>query len=135
MFEHLHFFSVAYVSRSGGMSNELNNIISKATNGVLEGVAIGGDRYPGTTFMDHIMRYQADPDVKMIVLLGEVGGVEEYEVCEALKNGRISKPLVAWCIGTCAGWYFTYSYLILMTSHWGRLPAIFLCFSIQLSSF
>ncbi|KAG8235731.1 hypothetical protein J437_LFUL016366, partial [Ladona fulva] len=94
--------SVAYVSRSGGMSNELNNIVSKATNGVLEGVAIGGDRYPGTNFMDHIMRYQDDPDVKMIVLLGEVGGVEEYDVCEALKDGRITKPLVAWCIGTCA---------------------------------
>jgi ATP citrate (pro-S)-lyase len=45
------------------MSNELNNIISKATNGVLEGVAIGGDRYPGTNFMDHIMRYQANPKV------------------------------------------------------------------------
>lgn len=37
--------SVAYVSRSGGMSNELNNIISRMTNGVYEGVAIGGDRW------------------------------------------------------------------------------------------
>ena len=36
--------SVAYVSRSGGMSNELNNIISLNTDGVYEGVAIGGDR-------------------------------------------------------------------------------------------
>ena len=36
--------SVAYVSRSGGMSNELNNIVSQTTNGVYEGVAIGGDR-------------------------------------------------------------------------------------------
>lgn len=97
--------SVAYVSRSGGMSNELNNIISKATNGVLEGVAIGGDRYPGTNFMDHILRYQEDPQVKMIVLLGEVGGTEEYAVCAALKNGTITKPLVAWCIGTCAGMF------------------------------
>ncbi|XP_055601325.1 ATP-citrate synthase isoform X2 [Uranotaenia lowii] len=97
--------SVAYVSRSGGMSNELNNIIALTTDGVFEGVAIGGDRYPGTTFMDHILRYQADPDAKMIVLLGEVGGVEEYEVCEALKDGRITKPLVAWCIGTCAGMF------------------------------
>lgn len=95
------------------MSNELNNIISKATNGVFEGVAIGGDRYPGTTFMDHIMRYQADPAVKMIVLLGEVGGIEEYEVCEALKSGHITKPLVAWCIGTCAGVYF----LFILCSH------------------
>jgi ATP citrate (pro-S)-lyase len=84
------------------MSNELNNIISKATNGVYEGVAIGGDRYPGTNFMDHIMRYQADPQIKMIVLLGEVGGTEEYDVCDALKEKRITKPLVAWCIGTCA---------------------------------
>ncbi|XP_057322341.1 ATP-citrate synthase [Microplitis mediator] len=97
--------SVAYVSRSGGMSNELNNIISKASNGVIEGVAIGGDRYPGTTFMDHIMRYQNNPDAKLIVLLGEVGGVEEYEVCEALKSGKITKPLVAWCIGTCASMF------------------------------
>lgn len=94
--------SVAYVSRSGGMSNELNNIISRTTDGVYEGVAIGGDRYPGTTFMDHIMRYQEDPEIKMIVLLGEVGGVEEYEVCEALNQKKITKPLVAWCIGTCA---------------------------------
>ena len=49
--------SVAYVSRSGGMSNELNNIVSLNTDGVYEGVAIGGDRYPGTTFMDHIKRW------------------------------------------------------------------------------
>lgn len=97
--------SVAYVSRSGGMSNELNNIISKASNGVLEGVAIGGDRYPGTTFMDHIMRYQNNPETELIVLLGEVGGIEEYEVCEALKSGKITKPLVAWCIGTCASMF------------------------------
>lgn len=87
------------------MSNELNNIVSKASNGVLEGVAIGGDRYPGTNFMDHIMRYQANPNVKLIILLGEVGGVEEYEVCEALKAKRITKPLVAWCIGTCASMF------------------------------
>ena len=60
------------MSRSGGMSNELNNIISRTTDGVYEGVAIGGDRYPGSTFMDHVMRYQKNPDVKMIVVLGEV---------------------------------------------------------------
>jgi ATP citrate (pro-S)-lyase len=36
--------SVAYVSRSGGMSNELNNIICRNSDGVYEGIAIGGDR-------------------------------------------------------------------------------------------
>ncbi|MEQ2177513.1 hypothetical protein GOODEAATRI_004302 [Goodea atripinnis] len=64
--------SVAYVSRSGGMSNELNNIISRTTDGVFEGVAIGGDRYPGSVFTDHVLRYQDTPGVKMIVVLGEV---------------------------------------------------------------
>ncbi|MGH0122000.1 UNVERIFIED_CONTAM: hypothetical protein FKN15_000541 [Acipenser sinensis] len=94
--------SVAYVSRSGGMSNELNNIISRTTDGVYEGVAIGGDRYPGSTFMDHVLRYQDTPGVKMIVLLGEIGGCEEYRICQGIKEGRITKPMVSWCIGTCA---------------------------------
>jgi ATP citrate (pro-S)-lyase len=94
--------SVAYVSKSGGMSNELNNIMARHTDGVCEGIAIGGDRYPGSRFLDHVLRYQANPGVQMIVLLGEVGGVDEYEVCKAIKDGRVTKPVVAWCIGTCA---------------------------------
>merc|ERR1712134_142279 len=72
--------SVAYVSKSGGMSNELNNLICRNSNGVYEGVAIGGDRYPGSRFLDHMIRYADNPDVKMLVLLGEVGGTDEYEV-------------------------------------------------------
>ena len=40
------------------MSNELNNILSIHTDGVYEGVAIGGDRYPVSTFIDHLLRYQ-----------------------------------------------------------------------------
>ncbi len=94
--------SVAYVSKSGGLSNELNNIIARNSDGVYEGIAIGGDRYPGSPFVQHLLRYQANPDIKMMVLLGEVGGVDEYEVVEALEDGRITKPLVAWCIGTCS---------------------------------
>ncbi|KAG2416762.1 ATP-citrate synthase subunit 1 [Aspergillus terreus] len=99
--------SVGYVSKSGGMSNELNNIISQTTDGVYEGIAIGGDRYPGTTFIDHLLRYQAEPECKILVLLGEVGGVEEYRVIEAVKNGTITKPVVAWAIGTCASMFKT----------------------------
>jgi ATP citrate (pro-S)-lyase len=94
--------SVGYVSKSGGMSNELNNILSYTTNGVYEGVAIGGDRYPGTSFIDHLLRYQEDPDCKLLLLLGEVGGTEEYRVIQAVKEGKITKPIVAWAIGTCA---------------------------------
>jgi len=94
--------SVAYVSKSGGLSNELNNIIALNTDGVYEGVAIGGDRYPGSTFIDHLMRYEKNPEIKMMVLLGEVGGTDEYEVVEAIKKKKITKPIVAWCIGTCS---------------------------------
>lgn len=99
--------SVGYVSKSGGMSNELNNILSLVTNGTYEGIAIGGDRYPGSTFIDHLLRYEADPECKMLVLLGEVGGIEEYRVIEAVKKGVIKKPIVAWAIGTCAKMFTT----------------------------
>ncbi|KAJ9106849.1 hypothetical protein QFC19_002978 [Naganishia cerealis] len=99
--------SVGYVSKSGGMSNELNNILSFTTDGTFEGIAIGGDRYPGTTFIDHLLRYEADPECKMLVLLGEVGGIEEYRVIEAVRNGTIKKPIVAWAIGTCAKMFTT----------------------------
>jgi len=99
--------SVAYVSRSGGLSGELNNLISRKTDGVYEGISIGGDRYPGSGFLDHLIRFNNDPNVKIMVLLGEVGGDEEYRVCEAIQDGRITKPIVAWCCGTAAS-YFSY---------------------------
>jgi ATP citrate (pro-S)-lyase len=69
---------------------------------VYEGIAIGGDRYPATTFIDHLRRFQLNPAVKLMVVLGEVGGVEEYEIVEAIKSGQLTKPIVAWCVGTCA---------------------------------
>merc|ERR1711937_1133504 len=94
--------SVCYVSKSGGMSNELNNIIARSSDGVCDGVAIGGDRYPGSRFIDHFLKYEANPDCKMIVMLGEVGGIDEYDVMEAVKKKKITKPVVAWCVGTCA---------------------------------
>ncbi len=75
--------SVVYIFRSGEMSNELNNIISHKINGVYEGIAIRGDRYPCSTFMDHLLKYEGEPEVKILVLLGEVCVMVEYQVCEA----------------------------------------------------
>jgi len=43
----------------------------------------------------------------MLVLLGEVGGIEEYRVIEAVKKGTIKKPIIAWAIGTCAKMFTT----------------------------
>lgn len=92
--------SVGFVSKSGGMSNESYNVIAQTTDGVNEGVAIGGDAFPCSTLLDHILRFEANPDIKMIVMLGEVGGEEEYKIAEAIQSGRVKKPVVAWVTGT-----------------------------------
>lgn len=99
--------SVGFVSKSGGLSNEAYNIIARNTDGLYEGVAIGGDRYPFSTLSENLIRMNKNPNIKMLVMLGEVGGEDEYRVIEAMKDGRITKPLVAWCIGTCAGIFKT----------------------------
>lgn len=95
--------SVGFVSKSGGMSNEAYNIIARNTDGLYEGFAIGGDRYPGSTLVQHLERMNQNPDIKMLVSLGEVGGEDEYEIVQALKDRRITKPLVMWVTGTCSG--------------------------------
>ncbi len=94
--------SVGFVSVSGGMSNEAYNIIARNTDGLNEGIAIGGDAFPGSSLIDHLLRYEANPDIKMLVCLGELGGTAEYEIAEAVKDGRIKKPIVMWVTGTCA---------------------------------
>ncbi len=94
--------SVGFVSKSGGMSNEMYNIIARNTDGLYEGIAIGGDKYPGSTLLEHLLRYEKNPEIKILACLGEVGGRDEYEIVEALKQGKITKPLVIWVTGTCA---------------------------------
>jgi len=93
--------SVGFVSKSGGLSNEAYNIIARNTDGLYEGIAIGGDRYPGTSLIDHLLRFEKNPAIKMLVSLGEVGGTDEYSIVDALKKKQITKPLVIWVTGTC----------------------------------
>jgi len=94
--------SIGFVSKSGGLSNEMNFMISQTTDGIYEGIAIGGDRYPGSQLIDHLLRYEANPNIKMLVTLGEIGGKDEYAIVDAIKSGTITKPLVIWVAGTGA---------------------------------
>ncbi|CAK9869623.1 unnamed protein product, partial [Sphagnum jensenii] len=94
--------SVGFVSKSGGMSNEMYNVLARVTDGLYEGIAIGGDVYPGSTLSDHVLRFNNIPQIKMIVVLGELGGRDEYSLVEALQQRRVQKPVVAWVSGTCA---------------------------------
>ncbi|MDY0004670.1 MAG: citrate/2-methylcitrate synthase [Polyangia bacterium] len=94
--------SVGFVAKSGGLSNEAYNIVARNTDGIYEGIAIGGDAFPGSSLLDHLIRFEQNPDVKMLVCLGELGGSEEYDIVGAMREKTITKPLVIWVTGTCA---------------------------------
>ena len=98
--------SVGFVTRSGGLLNELCNILSQHTDGVHTGISIGGDRFPGSNFINFLMNYQNNPEIKMMVFIGEVGGIQELIVAEAVRRKLITKPIIGYCIGI-AGDYFT----------------------------
>lgn len=94
--------SVGFVSRSGGMSNEMYRVISKQTNGIHTGIALGGDRFVGSLFADVVLEFEKNPEILMIVLLGEVGGRDELAVADLIKKGKITKPVVAYVTGSFA---------------------------------
>lgn len=94
--------SVGLVTKSGGLSNEMYRLLSKYTDGVFEGIAVGGDAHPGSTLLEHVLRFQQIPEIKMIVVLGEVGGTAEIEIAKALTDKKITKPVISWVSGTCA---------------------------------
>lgn len=94
--------SVGIVTRSGGLLNEICYIASKVKLGIACAIAIGGDRYIGTTFAKVVKFYEKNDDVKIIVLLGEIGGLQEIEVATLVKNGLIKKPIIGLCLGSSA---------------------------------
>ena len=87
------------------MSNEMYSVCARAADGVAEGVAIGGDAFPGSTLSDHCRRFQRMPGVKLIVVLGEIGGEDEYALVAAMEAGEVTKPVVGagvgWGVGVC----------------------------------
>jgi ATP citrate (pro-S)-lyase len=94
--------SVGFVSRSGGMSNEMFRVIGTRTDGIHTGIALGGDRFVCSTFRDIVLDYDQNPEIKMIVMLGEVGSRDELEIAELLRSKKITKPVVAYISGSFA---------------------------------
>jgi ATP citrate (pro-S)-lyase len=94
--------SVAFVTRSGGLLNEMCRIISKHCDGIYEGISIGGDKYPCSNFIDHVIRFENNEEVKLIVMLGEIGGKQEILVSNCKQIGIITKPIIGWCTGIAA---------------------------------
>jgi succinyl-CoA synthetase alpha subunit len=93
--------SIGVISRSGSLSYEVCGELTKAELGQTSVIGIGGDRVPGTNFKDIIPLFEEDRDTKGIVILGEIGGVQE-ELAASIVKEICSKPVVAMIVGKSA---------------------------------
>jgi len=90
---------LAVLSASGGMSNEIINIIAGQNKSISFAMCFGGDRFPYTDPAVAFRIAQNDPNTKAIVYYGELGGTDEYLLVDMIKSGEISKPVVAYIAG------------------------------------
>ncbi len=89
---------VGVVSRSGTLTYEAVDQLSRIGIGQSTCLGIGGDPVIGTTFVDALELFEADPETKAVVLIGEIGGSAE-ETAAAYARDKMSKPVVAFIAG------------------------------------
>jgi succinyl-CoA synthetase alpha subunit len=98
------FFSegnVGVVSRSGTLTYQIGNELAQRGFGNSSIVGIGGDPVPGSSFIDILELFEADPETDLIVMAGEIGGSAEEEAAEYIAQ-NVSKPVVAYIAGFTA---------------------------------
>ena len=89
---------VGVLSRSGTLTYEAVDQLSRLGIGQSTCIGIGGDPVVGTTFVDALALFEADPDTEAVVMIGEIGGSAEEVAAEFVKS-QMSKPVVAFIAG------------------------------------
>jgi succinyl-CoA synthetase alpha subunit len=92
---------VGIVSRSGTLTYQALYELKQKGIGVTTCVGIGGDPVPGTSFIDCLAAFEADPETKAVIMFGEIGGSAEEEAAEFIAK-EMSKPVVAYVAGVTA---------------------------------
>jgi len=93
--------NVGIVSRSGTLGYEAAAQMKALGIGVTTSVGIGGDPINGSSFLDHMERFQNDPETEVVVMIGEIGGPQEAEASKWIKE-NMTKPVVGYVAGLTA---------------------------------
>ena len=92
---------VGVIGRSGTLGYEAASQMKAEGIGVSTSVGIGGDPINGSSFRDHLQRFEEDPETDAVVMIGEIGGPQEAEAAEFYRD-NMSKPVIGYIAGLTA---------------------------------